>query len=115
MQALPDVRVTKTLAPFTGYHVGDEVRYTIAYGNSGGKIANNVTIVDTMNGQVSLNATNFSIGSLPAGSGGTIILTGTLNATLTSGTTFVNTANITTTSTETATGNNKSIATGTVV
>ncbi len=114
VQALPDVRVTKTLAPFTGYHVGDEVRYTIAYGNSGGKVANNVTIVDTMNGQVSLNATNFSIGSLPAGSGGTITLTWTLTATLTSWTNFVNTAAISTSSTETATGNNSSIATWTI-
>ena len=49
VQALPDVRVTKTLAPFTGYRLGDVVSYTITYGNSGGKLANNVTIVDTMN------------------------------------------------------------------
>lgn len=65
-----------------------------------------------MNGQVTLNATNFNIGSLPAGSGGTIIVTGSLNTTLTSGTMFINTANITTTSTEAVTGNNSSVATG---
>lgn len=114
VQALPDVRVTKTLAPFTGYHLGDVVRYTITYGNSGGKVANNVTLVDTMNGQVSLPVTNFSIGTLPAGSGGTIILTGTLTATLTSWTNFVNTAAISTSSTEIATGNNSAVATGTI-
>lgn len=34
VQALPDLRITKILAPFTGYHQGDEVRYTISYGNS---------------------------------------------------------------------------------
>jgi len=82
VQSLADVRVNKTLAPFTGYRVGDEVRYTITYGNSGGKTAENVTITDIMDGQVSLNGSNFTIGLLPAGSGGTIILTGSLNSNL---------------------------------
>jgi len=114
VQALSDVRVNKTLASFSGYRAGDEVKYTITYGNSGEKTAENVNIVDSMNGQVMLNTTNFPIGSLPAGSGGTIILTGSLTATLTSGTTFVNTANISTSNTEIATGNNTSIVTGTI-
>jgi hypothetical protein len=34
VQATPDVRVTKTLAPFTGFNIGDQVIYTITYGNS---------------------------------------------------------------------------------
>jgi hypothetical protein len=114
VQALPDLRITKILAPFTGYHQGDEVRYTISYGNSWGKSADNVSIVDTMNGQVTLNTNNFSIGTLPAGSGWTIILTWTLAVDMTSWMQFINTANITTTNTEAITGNNTSIATGTV-
>jgi len=115
VQSLPDVRVTKTLSPFTGYHAGDEVHYTITYGNSGGKVANNVVIVDTMNGAVTLNATNFPIGMLPVGSGWTIILTGVLTTTLSSGTQFINTATISTTSNETITWNNTTIVTGTIV
>ena len=75
VETLPDVWVTKTLAPFTGFHQGDIVSYTITYGNSGGKLANDVTITDTMNGQVTMSATNFSLGTLPAGSGGTLIVT----------------------------------------
>ncbi len=114
IQALADVRVNKTLAPFTGYRAGDEVSYTITYGNSGGKTAENVTITDTMNGQVNLNGNNFTIGSLPGGSGGTIILTGSLNSNLFSGIVFVNTAEITTTNNESSTGNNISVATGTI-
>jgi hypothetical protein len=34
VQAVADVRVTKTLSPFTGYNSGDIVTYTITYGNS---------------------------------------------------------------------------------
>lgn len=55
------MRVTKTLASFTGYHAGDQVIYTIAYGNNGGKPANNVIITDIMSGDVSLPATTFTI------------------------------------------------------
>ncbi len=114
VQALSDVRVTKTLTPFSGYRVGDIVTYTITYGNSWGKSADNVNLLDIMNGQVQLPTTNFNLGTLPAGSGGTIILTGTLTATLTSWTNFVNTATISTSSIENATGNNSAIATGTI-
>lgn len=90
------------------------MRYTITYGNSGGKLAENVQITDTMDGQVTLNATSFPIRSLPSGSGGTIILTGKLNVALSSGRTFVNTANITTTTPEATGSNNTAIATGTI-
>ncbi len=114
VQLPANVRVTKTLAPFTGFHAGDKVVYTITYGNNGGKTAENVVITDSMNGNVSLPTTNFAIGSLPAGSGGTITLTGTFNAALASGYTFVNTATISTTSSETVTGNNTALATGIV-
>lgn len=34
VESQPDVWVTKTLAPFTGFHQGDIVTYTITYGNS---------------------------------------------------------------------------------
>jgi len=34
VQKPADVWVTKTLAPFTGYKAGDQVFYTITYGNS---------------------------------------------------------------------------------
>lgn len=34
VQSAADVRVTKTLAPFTGYKPGDIALYTISYGNS---------------------------------------------------------------------------------
>ena len=34
VQLAANVRVTKTLAAFTGYNVGDQVIYTITYGNS---------------------------------------------------------------------------------
>lgn len=67
-----------------------------------------------MNGQVTLNASSFTIGSLPTGSGGTIVLTGSLDTNLFSGATFINTAEITTSSNESTTGNNISLATGTV-
>jgi len=56
-----NIRVTKTLAPFTGFHAGDQVIYTITYGNNGGKTAQNVVITDTMNGNISLPTTNFTI------------------------------------------------------
>ena len=34
VQAAANVWVTKTLAPFTGYRAGDQMIYTITYGNS---------------------------------------------------------------------------------
>ncbi len=34
VEALPDVRVTSILEPFTGYRAGDIVTYTLVYGNS---------------------------------------------------------------------------------
>lgn len=34
VQANPDIWVKKTLAPFTGYRTGDQMIYTITYGNS---------------------------------------------------------------------------------
>jgi hypothetical protein len=34
VQAAADVRITKTMAPFNGYNAGDQVIYTITYGNS---------------------------------------------------------------------------------
>lgn len=34
VQAAANVWVTKTLAPFTGYRAGDQIIYTLTYGNS---------------------------------------------------------------------------------
>lgn len=114
VQTLTDVRITQTLTPFTGYRQWDEVTYTIAYGNSGGKTADNVHITSSMDGQVTLNASSFPIGSLPGGSGGTIVLTGSLATTLSSGFTFTHTVDITTTHIESNTGNNSAVTTGTI-
>ncbi|MFA6256223.1 MAG: hypothetical protein WC606_03490 [Candidatus Absconditabacterales bacterium] len=114
VQATADVRITKTLAPFTGFKAGDQVRYLITYGNSGGKTADNVIITDIVPVGITLPVTTFTLGTLPAGSGGTIIITGTLGSLFTSGQVFVNTANITTTSSEGSTGNNSAAATGVI-
>ena len=46
VQAAANVWITKTLAPFTGFNIGEQVVYTITYGNSGGKSADNVVITD---------------------------------------------------------------------
>ncbi len=114
VQAAANVWVTKTLNAFTGYRAGDKVVYTITYGNSWGKSASNVVITDLVPAWITLPVTSFTIGTLPAGSGGTLVVTWTLNATLASWTTFANTANISTTSFDSATGNNSSTATGIV-
>lgn len=114
VESSADVWLTKTLAPFSGYLAGDQVVYTITYGNSGGKLASDVAISDLVPANISIPASSFMLGTLPAGSGGTIILTGTLSTTFVSGQVFVNTANITTTSAESSTGNNSASATGTV-
>ena len=111
VQLAANIRVTKTLAAFTGYNVGDQVIYTITYGNSGGKPANNVVITDLVPAWINIPVSTFTIGTLPVGSGWTIILTWTFGSLLTSWYTFVNTANISTTSTETVTGNNSATAT----
>ncbi len=118
VQSPADVRVTKTLvAPFTGYAAGDHVSYLITYGNSWGKPAANVIITDippiTLHIPVfTLPTTTFTIGTLPAGSGGSFMITWTLTTSLTSWFVFVNKMNVTTTSPETTTGNNSSTATG---
>ena len=114
VQANPDIWVKKTLAPFTGYRTGDQMIYTITYGNSWGKAAIGVVITDIAPVWIILPATTFNIWTLPAWSGWTIILTGTLTNLLTSWSTLVNTANITTTSTEWITWNNSSTTTGVV-
>lgn len=114
VQAPANVWITKTQAPFTGYHAGDIIKYTLTYGNNWGKPANNVVITDLVPAGITIPVNTFTIGTLPAGSGGTMVLTGTLNATSTSWTTFVNTANITTTSFDSTTGDNSSTVTGTV-
>lgn len=67
VQSSPDVWITKTLAPFTGFTTGDHVYYTITYGNSGGKAANNVVISDIPSAYLTIApATSFSLGTLPA-------------------------------------------------
>lgn len=114
VQAAANVWITNTLAPFTVYNAGDQVVYTITYGNSGGKPANNVVITDTMTAGITIPTTTFTLGTLPAGSGWTIVLTGTLANLLQSWFVFVNTANITTTSVDTITGNNSATVTGTI-
>jgi len=58
---------------------------------------------------------NRYIGTLPAGSGGTITVTGTLTAAMQAGQTFVNTANITGTTIESSVSNNTSSVTGTIL
>lgn len=115
VQAPADVWVTKTLAPFTGYKPGDQAIYTISYGNSGGKIANNVSISDIVPTGITIPTTSFSLGNLPAGSGGSFVVTGTLTATYASGFVFVNKATISTSSNETSTTNNSALATGTTI
>jgi hypothetical protein len=34
VQSSSDVWITKTLTSFTGYHAGDQIIYTLTYGNS---------------------------------------------------------------------------------
>jgi len=58
---------------------------------------------------------NRYIGTLPPGSGGSIVVTGTLTSTMLAGQTFVNTANITGTNVESSVSNNVSSVTGTIV
>lgn len=114
VQASADMWINKTLTPFTGYAIGDKVFYTLNYGNSWGKVANDVTITDIVSTGIFIPVTSFTIGTLPTGSGGTIRLTWTLLNVFMAGQTFVNTANISTTSIESTTGNNHSTATWTV-
>lgn len=111
VQASADVWITKTLAPFTGYLVGDHVYYTLIYGNSGGKVAANTVITDLVPANISIPVSTFTLWTLPTGSGGTILLTWTLSSLFTSWQVFVNTAKITTTSLESSTGNNSASAT----
>jgi len=112
VQSSADVWITKTLVPFTGFNIGDKVQYIIAYGNSWGKIASGVVLSDIAPANINIPVTSLMLGTLPAGSGGTFILTWTLTSLLASWYTFVNTANISTTSIESSTGNNSSTATG---
>ncbi len=114
VQAAADVWITKTLAPFVSYKAGDSVVYMITYGNNWGKSANNVTITDIAPTNINLPTTNFSLWTIPAWSGGSILLTGTLETLFTSGQVFVNTAKISTTSNEITTWNNSATVTGTI-
>lgn len=131
VQTYADVRVTKTLAPFTGFQEGDTVVYTISYGNSGGRTATFVNVIDSINDEVSFDETGYitaeaintdevvdftvrSIAALPGGSGGIFTLTGTFTSTLSSWATFANKASIQTKSIETNTGNNSSTVVGTI-
>lgn len=61
VQASADVWITKTLAPFTGYAAGDHVYYTITYGNSGGKIAENTMITDLAPTNINIPITTFTL------------------------------------------------------
>lgn len=61
VQASADVWITKTLAPFTGYAVGDKVYYTLIYGNSGGKIAANTVITDLVPANISIPVSTFTL------------------------------------------------------
>lgn len=60
VQASADVWITKTLSPFTGYAAGDHVYYTIIYGNSGGKIAENTVITDLVPANISIPVSTFT-------------------------------------------------------
>ncbi|MCX6825123.1 MAG: hypothetical protein NTY80_02755 [candidate division SR1 bacterium] len=115
VQAPANVRITKTLLPFTGFNAGDQVHYVLTYGNNGGKIANNVVVTDTAPAGIGIPVATFTLGSLPAGSGGTLYITGTLSNFFAAGHVFVNIANISTTSIESLTGDNIAFATGTIV
>jgi len=111
VQAVADVRVTKTLTPFTGYNSGNIVTYTITYGNSWGKPATGVTLYDTISTWISIPVNSWYIGTLPAGSGWTLTLTWTLLNVFMSWQVFVNTVSIYTPSIEANTGNNSATAT----
>lgn len=60
VQASADVWITKTLAPFTGYAIGDHVYYTLIYGNSGGKVAANTVITDFVPANISIPVSTFT-------------------------------------------------------
>lgn len=66
VQASADVRVTKTLTPFTGFAIGDQVHYTLTYGNNGGKSAANVIVSDIVPANMTIPTSVFNIGALPA-------------------------------------------------
>ena len=92
VQSAADLRITKTLIlPFTGYESGTPVPYRITYGNSGGRAADNVVIDDYLPPMISVATLHLPtgifpmrIGTLPAGSGGSFILTATLASLLSS-------------------------------
>jgi len=114
MAPLANLYITKTMNPFTGFAAGSIVSYTINYGNSGGAPISGVVITDILPSVLSANQTVRNIPALQPGQTGSIMLTGTLNTTLTGGTTFVNTATIQGNGLEFFTGNNSSSVTGTV-
>ncbi len=107
-----DLSITKTLTSAPDPGPGDTVTYTIAYANAGPSAATDVRIVDTIPagfdvvGAVPSDpalvpdaAENLAwdLAVLPAGGGGTIALTLTVNGSVTDGEVIVNTASISST------------------
>ena len=115
----PDLRVTKTFLQPRPSFSWDKAIFVITYGNSWYTIANGVMLHDTVSPQISRSSfgslwsgqgsASLSLWNIPAGSGGTIIMTGYLNGTYPSpGTTITNTVSIDMTGQEITTWNNYS-------
>ncbi len=113
--------VTGNAATFTW---GDPITYTLTYLNAGPATAHGVVISDTLPAALTSLAWSahgvpitlqvgstyvWDVGSLPAGTGGVITVTGRISPSLQR--TLVNTVEITTTSREIETGNNRSQST----
>ncbi len=101
----PVLNVTKTDQRDTIWP-GGTLTYTLSYSNSGSASATGVVLTDTLDGNTSFvasvpppsggpaSAPYWSLGYLPAGSSGSILITVTVASPLMSGTTLTNTATI---------------------
>jgi uncharacterized repeat protein (TIGR01451 family) len=123
LNVLPaDLQVTKTVAGnLTGFSSGDAITYTLTFTNAGPVTANRVVISDTLPTVLTSLAWTSSgapitaragstyvwdAGSLPAGAGGTITITGLLPEAFEGA--LTNVVEISTTTREVETGNNRS-------
>ncbi len=125
-----DLEMEKTVAPGLRVARGTAITYTLTYTNHGPSVARGVIVSDplpdvfttthyasygaaiTLTGGISYT---WQVADLPPGAGGIITVTGTLRDDLTGGLVFTNSAAITSTTAESAPGNNSGTAVASVV
>jgi len=116
LPALSDVYIDLKSQPFSGFKIGDEIIYTISYGNSGLESARNPMIKLELPSFVKTDQTERSLWkSISAGAAWNFVVTWSLTENLAVGTQFITKAGIYVDSAQVTTGNDISVLTSTVI